>query len=150
MVFASFSSTNLARFSTASLVLSSMEDKTAQSGNKHILFLEFVLEVFEKTFDSKTALISDNCSTYQSIATKVNKPFLRFASHRFQFFVQELISEDQETVSRVQCLVIELRTLLQRTKLRRQTDLRANLDNDTRWNSVYYPCSNDRSHSAST
>lgn len=135
-VFALFSSSNSAEFSTACLDLSSTIDETTQSGDELISILQFFLEVFGKTFDNITALIGDSHSTYQLIATKLSEPLLGCENHLFQFSVWEVIYKKQEIVSRVHTLIVKLRTRLLYAKLRQNTDLRAKLVNDTSWTSV--------------
>lgn len=96
VVFTSFSNTNLALFSTVFLVSFSMEHETTKSGDEHIYYLKFVPEVFRKAFNNVTALIADSCSTNSSIAIKLNKPLLGWASHLFQLRVWKEIYEKKK------------------------------------------------------
>lgn len=102
-----------------------------------IKVISFVLGVFNKSFDNFIALISDNCSSNQSIAIKFEKSLLGCASHRSQLSVLEIISEDEEVVRMAHTLMIKLRTLLLRAKLWHHTPLRAKLHNESRCTYAY-------------
>lgn len=50
--------------------------------------------------DNVTALIGDNCSTNQSIATKLKTPLLGCESPRFQLPVTKITAEEEEVVQK--------------------------------------------------
>lgn len=82
------------------------------------------------------ALIGDNCSVDQSISTKSRIPLIGCASHRFQLAVKDLLNGHEIILAQVQSLMVILRTPLIAAEVRRITDLKPKLRNDTRCSST--------------
>eukprot|EP00644_Phytophthora_capsici_P010759 jgi/Phyca11/104645/e_gw1.9.920.1 len=51
-----------------------------------------ILDVYNKTEDMVGFLVGDNCSTNQSIATKMGVPLVGCASHRFNLAVGKYLA----------------------------------------------------------
>ncbi|KAG3072078.1 hypothetical protein PI124_g20180 [Phytophthora idaei] len=74
------------------LAVSPLQDGS-QDADAHIKLFHGVLDVYNKKLDMVAFVIGDNCSTYQSIATKLGVPLVGFASHRFNLVVNRYITE---------------------------------------------------------
>jgi hypothetical protein len=65
------------------LAFSPMEEEESLNANAHVKFLEYVLQLYGKSWNNVAALIGDNCTTNLSFAGKANTYFIGCASHRF-------------------------------------------------------------------
>lgn len=92
-------------------------------------FLEFVLEVYDLTWESVVALIGDNCNTNKALANRIEKQLIGCASRRYN-----VVDNHIETVNEI---MKKLKTLNAAAKLRKRTPLRARTRNETRWSSTF-------------
>lgn len=136
-VFSTYLVENKDSFGMACVAPSPMENETIQTADEHNNFLSYVLSNFAMSFKNVMALIGDNCSTIQSIATYFREPLIGFFSHRFQLFVREVIYETEDAVKQVHSLMVKLLTPLFRANLHKYTHLRAKLNNNARWTVIY-------------
>ncbi|DAZ96558.1 TPA: LOW QUALITY PROTEIN: hypothetical protein N0F65_011235 [Lagenidium giganteum] len=88
----------------------------------HMDHLHAIMSVYGKT-PSMVFLVTDNCSTNQSVASKMCIPLVGSASHRSNLFLSEFETE----TSQIQNLMLHLRMPLNLRGTR----------NATRWSSVY-------------
>lgn len=77
------------------------------TADEHIIFLNFVLSVLEKTIDIFIAIIVDNCALNQSISGKVARSFIGCASYRFQLAFHNILMEYQDVVSVLNSLMVK-------------------------------------------
>lgn len=117
------------------LALSNLED--GQTADAHIEYVVSVLAIYGKDLANVKFLIGDNCSTNQSMATKLGVPLVGCASHRFNLAVIRFISEPDDIVSRVQVLMTQLRQPNNAAVLSHHTAYRVVRANATRWSSVF-------------
>lgn len=61
-VFAMFTAGCSLGYNSACLAISPFQDETTQGADEHFTFLEFVLDVFEKSLDSLVAFVGENCN----------------------------------------------------------------------------------------
>ena len=94
--------------------------------------------LYGKEWSNVVALIADNCELNKAISDQTNKPLIGCASHRFALAVNKFISGEMETVTKVNSLMVKLRTLKMSAKLREHTPLRPVLFNTTRWTSISF------------
>ena len=73
----------------------------------------------------------------KAIANRACVPLIGCASHRFNLAVQDLLSEEEAALSKVNHLMVKLGTLLLGAKLRKLTPLRPKTRNMTRWSSSF-------------
>lgn len=67
----------------------------------------------------------------------MNVPLIRCASHRFNLAVQDVMKSYVPIITKIQSIMIELLTLQNAAKFRTLTNLRARLNNETRWSPTY-------------
>ena len=79
-----------------------------------------------------------NYELNKALGDQTKKPLIRCASHRFALAVNKFIAEEMETVTKVNSLMVKLRTLKMSAKLREHTRLRPVLFNTTRWTSISF------------
>ncbi|GMF52631.1 unnamed protein product [Phytophthora fragariaefolia] len=118
------------------LALAPMEegDQTAQS---HCEYIKKILTIYHQSEMSLSLLIGDNCATNQAVATRLRVPLIGCASHRFNLAVNTFLEAHKTTVDAVSALMLALRTLNNRSALRKHTDLAPLRPNATRWSSVF-------------
>ncbi|KAG6962595.1 hypothetical protein JG688_00008523 [Phytophthora aleatoria] len=68
-------------------------DDGSQDADAHIKLFDCMLDVYNKTLDMVAFIVGDNCSTNQSIATKLDVPLVGCASHRFNLAVNKYLAE---------------------------------------------------------
>ena len=73
--------------------MSPMEDETSQDADMHQLFIISTLATHGKKLDNVCALIGDNCSTNNSMATKCNIPLIGCFSHILNLAVKKFLFE---------------------------------------------------------
>ncbi|ETP52382.1 hypothetical protein F442_02595 [Phytophthora nicotianae P10297] len=68
-----------------------------------------ILDVYNKTEDMVGFMVGDNCSTNQSIATKMGVPLVGCACHRFNLAVGNYLAPHEALLTEVHDLMMELR-----------------------------------------
>lgn len=136
-VFASFPQQDGTAYSTRLLGFSPIGDEISLSAEEHIEYLRYVLELFQFTFENVICIIGDNCNTNKSISNKLSIPMIGCASHRYNLAVQDILSEHEELLSKINTLMIKLKSLLLGAKLMKITGLKARTRNQTRWSSTF-------------
>ncbi|KAG3119549.1 hypothetical protein PI124_g15683 [Phytophthora idaei] len=71
---------------TQLLAVSPLQDGS-QDADAHIKLFDGVFDVYNKKLDMVAFVIGDNCSSNQSIATKLGVPLVGCASHRVNLAV---------------------------------------------------------------
>lgn len=136
-VFASFPDSNQEGYSVRLLAFSPFEDEASLGRDEHIRFLDFVLNLFNKSWDNVVCIIADNCNLNKSIATAKELPFLGCASHRFNLAMTDILRNHEELLDRVNNLMCKLRTPIMAARLMKLTVKRAKTRNYTRWSSAF-------------
>lgn len=136
-VFASFPTDNSVGFDTRLLTVSPMNDESKLDEDEYIEFMSYVLGLYQKSLENVICMIGDIVSVNSSISTKTGVPLVGSASHRFNLVVQDVLSCDMELLTKVNLLMVKLRTLRLSARLRRLTSLRPMLRNTTRWISTF-------------
>lgn len=137
-VFAVFPADNVNGYDRFLLACSPMENEDSLNANEHYEFLEWVLALFEKSMDNVVAVIGDNCSTNRAMSRRIGPTFVGCHSHRFNLAVKDMISEDEDLVQIVRCLMKKLSFQIPAAKLRRLTPLKSQHANATRWSSTFH------------
>ncbi|RLN85404.1 hypothetical protein BBJ28_00015643 [Nothophytophthora sp. Chile5] len=99
--------------------------------------LNAVLGVYNKDTSVCKYLVGDNCSTNQSMATKLGVPLVGCASHRFNLAMGVFLESSTDLISQIQNLMIHLRIPNIAAELARHTEYAAIRSNTTRWSSVW-------------
>jgi hypothetical protein len=97
------------------------------------------LEIFGKTCQNIDYLGGDNCSVNKKLSRLLDVPFVGCASHRLNLAVKNYL--DQPTIApiinKVNSLMKSLLSLKNSMILMKETPLRPEIRNQTRWSSVY-------------
>ena len=136
-VFAKFPSRKNRGYESRLLALSPLEDETSLSADEHIEFLSYVLGLYTKSWENIVCLIADNVNTNKSISTKTKKPMIGFASYRFNFAVRNILHQEDELITKINTIMLELKNLVLSAEPMKCTPLRAKTRNITRWNSTH-------------
>ena len=136
-VFASFPAPNKRGYEMRLLTMSPMGDESRLDAEEHYQFISFTLSLYNKSWKNVCCLIGDNVSTNKCLSTKAKVPFIGCASHRFNLAVRALLQDDEPLVSKIQNIMVKLRTLLLSAKLRKLTPIAPRIRNITRWSSTY-------------
>ena len=104
-----------------------MEYECQLDSDQHIEYFDYVLNLCGKCMDNVVPLVSDNASVNKSISNNTGIPFIGCASHRFNFAVCDILEGNEILLSKVQSIMIKLRTLLLSAKLQKFTPLRPHL-----------------------
>ncbi|KAF1790190.1 Ribonuclease H-like domain [Phytophthora cactorum] len=118
------------------LAVSPLQDGP-QGADAHTKLFDGVLDVYNKKLDMVAFVIGDNCSTNQSIATKLGVPLVGCASHRFKLAVNRYISEYESLLTKVNNLMPKLCQVNNFAVLAKSTDLHPIKRNTTRWSSSF-------------
>ncbi|KAG3092122.1 hypothetical protein PI124_g6733 [Phytophthora idaei] len=92
----------------ALLGLSPLADGS-QTADAHVTLFENILDVYDKTKEMVEFLVGDNCNTNQSVANKLDVPFVGCASHRLNLAVNKFLAPPESLLSVVNTLMVELR-----------------------------------------
>ena len=136
-VFGLFSDKSTGQSVCPLLAFSPLIDESSYTTDSHIAFLEFVLNVYDKSIQNVKFLVCDNENLNKSISRKLNVPMIGCASHRLNLAVKAALIDAQEEMDLVMKLMKKFLSLKQSAKLRKATNLRPVLRNETRWSSAY-------------
>ena len=136
-VFGLFSDKSTGQSVCPLLAFSLLIDESSYTADSHIAFLEFVLNVYDKSIQNVKFLVCDNENLNKSISRKLNIPMIGCASHRLNLAVKAALIDAQQEMDLVMKLMKKLSFLKQSAKLRKATNLRPVLRNETRWSSAY-------------
>lgn len=65
-----------------------------------------IVSTFGKSFDNTASIVRDNCSINHCITIKLQIRLIGTSIHRLQLGVQEMMSEDEETIADVHTLIV--------------------------------------------
>jgi hypothetical protein len=103
-------------------------------------FMEVIagqLSFYSKNWSNVVCVIGDNCSVNKKLADLVKKPMIGCFSHRFNIGVNAFLAPHQALLTKIDAIMVRLRTLKEASKLRDKTDYAAILRNSTRWSSTH-------------
>eukprot|EP00644_Phytophthora_capsici_P002948 jgi/Phyca11/103032/e_gw1.7.895.1 len=112
-------------------------DDGLQDADVHIKLFDGVLDVYNKTLDMVAFIVGDNCSTNQSIATKLGVPLVGCASHRFNLAVNKYLADYEPLLAQVNTLMSKLCQVNNFAELSKVTSLHPIKRNMTRWSSSF-------------
>jgi hypothetical protein len=138
-IFASFIAEN-GNLCQPLLACSPMGDETSQAANAFIIFLEDMLEIYQREIDNVVFLVSDNTGLNPSIARKIDVPFVGCMSHRLNLAVEAFMNDSNLTqlVDKVHQTMVKLSSAKMRAYLRKKgCSLMPMKKNDTRWSSIF-------------
>ncbi|RHY05928.1 hypothetical protein DYB37_012316 [Aphanomyces astaci] len=136
-IFATFPTDDAIGYKKVLLSFSPINDEDSLSAIAHYDYLSFVLEVYGKNMSNVVALIGDNCSVNVAFARRCGLPLVGCASHRFNLFVNDILTDYEPLLEAVNDLMKKLKNLIPAAKLRRLTPLAVKTRNVTRWSSTY-------------
>jgi len=125
------------------LTLSPLCDGTDMSAKQHQEDLRIALSRIDKTFRNVVALIGDNCSVNKKLARDIGIPLVGCASHRFNLAVSAFLDGNATyapILTKVNDVMVKLRTLKNAAKLRELTALVPVKKNETRWTGWFDMC----------
>ena len=135
-IFASFNGPD-EKCKTALLTFSPLLDESHLNAAGHVQLIEASLALYGKEWSNVVALIADNCELSKAISDQTNKPLIGCASHRFVLAVNKFIAGEMETVTKVNSLMVKLRTFKMSAKLREHTPLRPVLNSALQRENLY-------------
>ncbi|RLN49244.1 hypothetical protein BBJ28_00015265 [Nothophytophthora sp. Chile5] len=117
------------------LALSPMD--AGQIADAHLDHIESVLDLYGKELAMVCFLVDSNCSTDQSVATKLRVPLIGCASHLFDLAVYQVLEDSQTQIDLIHSLMIQLRQVKNATTLSKATRLKPIKTNATRWSATF-------------
>ena len=141
-LFATYPSKCNLGFEKVLLGFAPLGEEQSLDAESHFEYMEFVLEVFEKSMTNVVAISGDNCAVNLSLAKNIHSRYsschyIGCASHRFNLAVQDLMTPYREVIDKVNSLMKKLQNLIPAAKLRRINHLKAKTSIKTRWSSTY-------------
>ena len=135
-VFASSASPNINGFETVLLAFSPFLSEKEFTATAHYELLEFILNIYGKSFENVIAFCGDNAEVNKSLANLCNLPLIGCASHRFNIAVMNFLKPHKDLLEKVNLLMGKLKSLKLSGLLRTFTSLRPIQKNATRWSSI--------------
>ncbi len=132
-IFASYFCEKQKKVQNYLIDFSPFEGEVSQDADRHIDFLEFVSSVFGNKLSNAVAIIGDNCSTNNSVSSKLGTGFVGSGSHRFNLWVSKMISQNDKVINQLRLLIMKLSNPINSGRLRMFTYLTPQLRNYTRW-----------------
>lgn len=130
-IFANFLKRSSIGYSTALLAFYRLENESLLDAEEHIAFIDFVMYVYGQTATEIGVLIGYKCAANQSVATKMDIPFVGCRSHRFNLPVCEILKENESIISDISSIMRKMKNLLPDPKIRERTSLKAVMDSAT-------------------
>ena len=119
------------------LTFAPLVDETSYTADNHLELLEFVLSVYNKSFENVSFIVCDNENLNKSIARKMGKLMIGCSSHCLNLAVKFTYLEFSEENELWNKLMKKLSTLKHSAIRRRQWNLRPVLKNEKRWSSIF-------------
>jgi len=119
------------------LGFSPLLEETSLGASQHFEYLNFILNLYGKSFNNVVCIIADNCETNKALSRLCKVPMIGCASHRFNLAVTEYLSPFSSILNKVHSLMTKLKTVKLSAKLRLHTHLKPVVQNDTRWSSAH-------------
>ncbi|ETP52294.1 hypothetical protein F442_02666 [Phytophthora nicotianae P10297] len=96
-----------------------------------------VLSRYNKTISMVAFLVADNCSINKRIATLLDLPLVRCASHRYNLAVNRSLAPYEAELAAVNDLMVQLRHCNNAAELAKHTELKPIKRNTIRWSSTF-------------
>ncbi|KAG3160545.1 hypothetical protein PC128_g21068 [Phytophthora cactorum] len=81
------------------IALSPTEDD--QTADDQIELIEAVLAVYDKTLEMIKFVVGDNCTTNQSLATKLGVRLIACAGHRYNLAMVSFLADSEDLISQI-------------------------------------------------
>ena len=101
-IFASFLKNSSFSSTVRLLWFSPLSDECCLDPQEHIDFIEFVMDLFNKSMANVMPIIGDNCSLNKSIAQKTGIPLIGCAFHVFNLAVSKILCHKEQVVGKIQ------------------------------------------------
>eukprot|EP00644_Phytophthora_capsici_P016296 jgi/Phyca11/59350/gw1.34.273.1 len=111
--------------------------ENGQTADAHIGMKDAVLDLYEKEPSMVLLLVTDNRSTNQAVATRMDVPLVGCGSHRFNLAVCRYLEGFKSLIDQVQTLCIQLWYTNNAAKLAQFTKYKPLKANATHWSSTY-------------
>lgn len=135
-VFASYYSHSPGGYNMVLLSFSPLLNETSFTAVDHLEFLESILEIYGSSFSNVVAICGDNAEVNKALATLCGVPLVGCASHRFNLAVIDYLKPYDVIISKVNSLMVKLKSLKISGILRKHTSLCPIKKNETRWSSI--------------
>ncbi|ETP24312.1 hypothetical protein F441_02664, partial [Phytophthora nicotianae CJ01A1] len=103
----------------------------------NIEMFKCVLSRYNKTISMVAFLVADNCSINKRIATLLDLPLVRCASHRYNLAVNRSLAPYEAELAAVNDLMVQLRHCNNAAELAKHTELKPIKRNTIRWSSTF-------------
>ena len=117
------------------LGFSSFEYEESQNADAHRKYIDYALNLFNRSFENVVAITGDNCSVNRSIARKLEIKFVGCASRRYNLALKDLFVPKSACIEKVHSIMKALKLPIVSAKLRKLTHLRPKCHVPTRWSS---------------
>lgn len=114
-----------------------VKDETDSGSEEHFKYLNYVLELFCKTWDNVVWVVRHNCNANNCVADFWGAPFMKSASHSFNLAVRDVLKGYENTLFSINALISKLMGLLVGAKFRRTTQLVPRTPNHTQRSSNF-------------
>lgn len=135
-VVASYNGDERNSYKTALLAFTPFEEESNLEATTHFELLQYVLGLFNKSFDNDLAVVGDNFSVNRCLAANLDCRFIGCWIHQFNLgvrdFIESIPSDVSHSIESIQEIMRKLRTIKRAAKLRNYTVLKAKLPNATR------------------
>lgn len=136
-VFATYPGHTSTGFRKHLLCFSPMGEEYSKDATQHYDYVEYVLEVLGKTFETVGVIIGDNTATKKAFACRVGSIFLVCYSHSYNLAMKDVLFGYKIVIDKIHNLMRNLRYQIPAAKLRRVAHLTAQIDTETRWSSTF-------------
>ena len=119
------------------LAFSPLLDDEDLGAKSHVDFITTALGYFNKTVCNVGFLVCDNENLNGKIAIPMGIPMIGCYSHRLNLAVEKFSEPYNEIISKLHNIMKKLGNLEKSAALRKKTDLRPILHNETRWSSKH-------------
>lgn len=120
-LFASIAAENANGSSSRLIGFWPIGDETTADANEHISCFFYVLQLFDRSSDNVVALIGNNCKIKKPVAHKRFMLMTGYASRRFNLADQDILSDQEPLLLKINALKKKLWTPLLAARLAKQT-----------------------------
>ncbi len=124
-MYAYFPDGNAPGYKPELLAFSTLEEETSLSADIPYEFFHFVLDLFNKTYDSIVAFVSDNCSANKLISRKLGGYLVRCANQRYALDKKDLPIPYRSINDKVRKVMTRFRYPIPSAKLKKFTPLKS-------------------------
>lgn len=100
-------------------------------------YVLFILSVYDKSWNNVTAVVGDNLNVNKSLDSLLDCGFVGCSSQRFDLAVCDIINKEITLFENVSTIMKNFKYLVNTTKLRKYTKLKAIMKSEKRWFSIF-------------